>query len=290
MKKFGTPNGAGPGTANENVGLDGVGTPFAVYGGGGCSGCVAVVVELLGPLVPVLLGPVAPEDPLVPFELPERLVPLPLPLEPDECDGDGELVVEPPEEPDEPDEPDEPEEPDEPDGTLTDGVLTDGVLIDGVLTDGVLTDGVLTDGTLTDGSGDDEESAGGTAIAVSAPNTPAPTDATNHFLPLDTSISCRSDRPSRRHNLAGAHREPTRGPSVPIPGTTAPLRGIVGTSACALATKPAGKGSADRDGSPGIEQPHLTSPWLRPSRGVHRGIGSSRADDLPLSGHAGLRS
>jgi hypothetical protein len=28
MKKFGTPIGAGPGSANENVGFDGVGTPF----------------------------------------------------------------------------------------------------------------------------------------------------------------------------------------------------------------------------------------------------------------------
>jgi hypothetical protein len=27
MKKFGTPIGAGPGSANENVGFDGVGTP-----------------------------------------------------------------------------------------------------------------------------------------------------------------------------------------------------------------------------------------------------------------------
>jgi hypothetical protein len=30
MKKFGTPSGAGPGRANENVGLDGVGTPGPV--------------------------------------------------------------------------------------------------------------------------------------------------------------------------------------------------------------------------------------------------------------------
>jgi hypothetical protein len=72
------------------------------------------------------------------------------------------------------------------DGVLTCGVLTDGVLTDGVLTDGVLTDGTLVDGTLTEGSGDDEESAGGTAIAIIAPTRPAPTDATNRFLPLDT--------------------------------------------------------------------------------------------------------
>jgi hypothetical protein len=35
MKKFGTPIGAGPGNANENVGFDGVGTPPAPVGGGG---------------------------------------------------------------------------------------------------------------------------------------------------------------------------------------------------------------------------------------------------------------
>jgi hypothetical protein len=77
-----------------------------------------------------------------------------------------------------------------------DGVLTDGVLSDGVLTNGVLTDGTLADGTLTDGSGDDEDSAGRTAIAVIAPNIPAATDATNHFLPLDTGcyLPAASDR------------------------------------------------------------------------------------------------
>src|SRR5947209_503080 len=35
MKKFGTPIGAGPGRANEKVGLAGVGTPPLVAGGGG---------------------------------------------------------------------------------------------------------------------------------------------------------------------------------------------------------------------------------------------------------------
>ena len=35
MKKFGTPNGAGPGNANENVGFAGVGTPVFVAAGGG---------------------------------------------------------------------------------------------------------------------------------------------------------------------------------------------------------------------------------------------------------------
>jgi hypothetical protein len=38
MKKFGTPIGAGPGRANEKVGLDGVGTPLLVTGGGGVGG------------------------------------------------------------------------------------------------------------------------------------------------------------------------------------------------------------------------------------------------------------
>src|SRR5919109_1202299 len=38
MKKFGTPIGAGPGSANENVGLAGVGTPLLVRGGGGVGG------------------------------------------------------------------------------------------------------------------------------------------------------------------------------------------------------------------------------------------------------------
>ena len=61
----------------------------------------------------------------------------------------------------------------------------DGVLTDGVLTAGALTDGTLADGTLTDGSGD-EDSAGGTAIAVIAPNIPAPTAATKNVLRLDT--------------------------------------------------------------------------------------------------------
>jgi hypothetical protein len=38
MKKFGTPIGAGPGSANENVGLAGVGMPLLVRGGGGVGG------------------------------------------------------------------------------------------------------------------------------------------------------------------------------------------------------------------------------------------------------------
>lgn len=33
MKKFGTPIGAGPGSANENVGFDGVGTPLLLVAG-----------------------------------------------------------------------------------------------------------------------------------------------------------------------------------------------------------------------------------------------------------------
>jgi hypothetical protein len=35
MKKFGTPIGAGPGSANENVGFAGVGTPPAEVAGAG---------------------------------------------------------------------------------------------------------------------------------------------------------------------------------------------------------------------------------------------------------------
>jgi hypothetical protein len=66
------------------------------------------------------------------------------------------------------------------------GTLTDGTLTEGVLTDGTLTDGTLTEGVLTEGSGDDKELAGGTAIAVIAPNTPAATNAASNFLPLDT--------------------------------------------------------------------------------------------------------
>ena len=34
MKKFGTPSGAGPGSANENVGFAAVGTPVTVADGG----------------------------------------------------------------------------------------------------------------------------------------------------------------------------------------------------------------------------------------------------------------
>jgi hypothetical protein len=72
------------------------------------------------------------------------------------------------------------------DGVVTDGVVTEGVLTEGVVTAGVPTDGVVTDGVLTVGS-DDEDAAGGIAIAVIAPSSPAPTDATNSLLPLHTS-------------------------------------------------------------------------------------------------------
>jgi hypothetical protein len=84
-----------------------------------------------------------------------------------------------------------------------DGTLTEGTLTDGTLTDGTLTDGTLTDGVPIDGSGNDEESAGDTAIAVIAPNIPAPSDAKHHFLPLDTSsdLPAAFDRRSRRHNV-----------------------------------------------------------------------------------------
>jgi hypothetical protein len=78
-----------------------------------------------------------------------------------------------------------------------------GELTDGTLVDGTLTDGTLVDGTLVDGSGGSKDSAGGTAIVVIAPNMPAPTDATNNFLPLDTGwYLLGSDRRSpRRHNV-----------------------------------------------------------------------------------------
>lgn len=46
MKKFGTPSGAGPGSAKENVGLDGVGTPPRLAAGG-LDGCLALVVVVL---------------------------------------------------------------------------------------------------------------------------------------------------------------------------------------------------------------------------------------------------
>jgi hypothetical protein len=62
MKKLGTPIGAGPGNANENVGFVGVGTPFfAVAAGGFVDPGVAGPVGPLGP-VPCLgpVGPVAP--------------------------------------------------------------------------------------------------------------------------------------------------------------------------------------------------------------------------------------
>jgi hypothetical protein len=41
MKKLGTPIGAGPGSANEKPGLEGVGTPLLVRGGGGDAGPLA---------------------------------------------------------------------------------------------------------------------------------------------------------------------------------------------------------------------------------------------------------
>jgi hypothetical protein len=41
MKKLGTPIGAGPGSANEKLGFDGVGTPLEVRCGGGDAGLVA---------------------------------------------------------------------------------------------------------------------------------------------------------------------------------------------------------------------------------------------------------
>jgi hypothetical protein len=81
MKKFGTPNGAAPGVANEKVGFAGVGTPFFVFGLGALGfGFGFGLLELLGPvgpLEPLLpVGPLGPEvpscwlleEPLLPFE------------------------------------------------------------------------------------------------------------------------------------------------------------------------------------------------------------------------------
>jgi hypothetical protein len=45
MKKFGTPIGAGPGRAKENVGFAGVGTPPEDLGAGGLDAFFWLVVE-----------------------------------------------------------------------------------------------------------------------------------------------------------------------------------------------------------------------------------------------------
>jgi hypothetical protein len=55
MKKFGTPSGAGPGSAKENVGLEGVGTPFLEVFGGGLA--EDFLFFFLPPLLPLLLLP-----------------------------------------------------------------------------------------------------------------------------------------------------------------------------------------------------------------------------------------
>lgn len=79
MKKFGTPIGAGPGSANEKVGFAAVGTPGPVGPVGGLGEC-EVVVEVLvpvGPLEPLLpLGPLGPLEPC--FEAEPRFLPVPL--------------------------------------------------------------------------------------------------------------------------------------------------------------------------------------------------------------------
>jgi hypothetical protein len=67
IKKFGTPNGAGPGSANENVGFAAVGTPFLDTGANGLAADVVVVVVVgVVAFVPVPFvsfppGPVAPD-------------------------------------------------------------------------------------------------------------------------------------------------------------------------------------------------------------------------------------
>jgi hypothetical protein len=69
MKKFGTPNGAGPGSENENDGFAAVGTPLFVAGAGGL-GVVVGLVLVLGPVGPVgflpPLPPLLPVGPLAP--------------------------------------------------------------------------------------------------------------------------------------------------------------------------------------------------------------------------------
>jgi hypothetical protein len=99
MKKFGTPNGAGPGSAKEKVGLLGVGTPGPVIPAPGASGLaffflasfLAVFVTVVAMFFPVPLTSlprVLPE----PEKLPEAafcLVGLPEPI----GDPVGALVV-----------------------------------------------------------------------------------------------------------------------------------------------------------------------------------------------------
>jgi hypothetical protein len=46
MKKFGTPTGAAPGIANENVGFEADGTPGPVIPAAGFDGALCVLVEV----------------------------------------------------------------------------------------------------------------------------------------------------------------------------------------------------------------------------------------------------
>ena len=46
MKKFGTPSGAAPGSANEKVGFETVGTPPGPIGGGGFEGAFFEFVDV----------------------------------------------------------------------------------------------------------------------------------------------------------------------------------------------------------------------------------------------------
>jgi hypothetical protein len=85
IKKFGTPNGAGPGSANENVGFAAVGTPFFDTGANGF--VVVVVVVVVGvvafvpvPFVSLPAGPVAPDGLRVGF------LPFPDPVDDGGCD------------------------------------------------------------------------------------------------------------------------------------------------------------------------------------------------------------
>jgi hypothetical protein len=152
MKKFGTPSGAGPGTENEKVGFDGVGTPFFAVGAGGFDE-VEVVVEVLGPVAPVLpfvVGPVAPVLPVV-FEPFGPLVPpLLLPPEPLGCEEDDEPVVVLEDE-DEDDDPLDPLDPVDPLGLVEvgGGAHDADTLFTGPIPAGSICEAGVPDGTLT---------------------------------------------------------------------------------------------------------------------------------------------
>lgn|SRR5579884_494928 len=93
MKKFGTPIGAGPGSAKENVGLAGVGTPAEVVVGGvlgaglwGAAWAGEPAETVMAPAAPPLLAPAEVEGPwCAPF--------LPAPEGLDGCEAEVEVEV-----------------------------------------------------------------------------------------------------------------------------------------------------------------------------------------------------